>query len=78
MDLPWKRHFGVKCSCGQACLVELQTKELVEAAERDATIALRLLPRDDQVAMVDFWLRHHKLGHEPEPTLAEIAPLPKS
>ncbi len=78
MDLPWKRHFGVECSCGAAWVTELVTRDQVEAAEKDPVLALRSLSREDQVVAADFYVEHKKLGHTPRPALVAIAALPKA
>ena len=77
MDLPFKPHFAIVCSCGEGCTSErsLTSAELA-AAEKDFVVALRMLPPDEQRAAVAFYTKHKDLGHTPEPRLMGLAPLP--
>ncbi len=77
-NLPYKPHFGVHCKqCGAACLTEL-TPEQLAIAQRDPTAALRSLSEEDRQQCAEFYAHHEKLGHDPEPVLLEIAPLPRA
>ena len=75
MDLPWKRHFGITCSCGKACAFEV-TRE--QTALPNPTEILRSLSPDDQQACARFYAEHQALGHDPQPDLIDLAPLPES
>lgn len=77
VDLPYKKHFGVQCSCGQACVVEV-TGEQAAAADKDPVLGLRALAREDQEAMVEFFDEHKEQGHTPEACLLGIAEMPKA
>lgn len=76
-DFKGKPHFGVKCSCGRACVSEI-TEEQAAMVKLDPVIGLRVLSPEDQQGLGDFWARHSALGHELEPTLCEIGPLNQS
>ena len=75
MDLPFKPHFSIHGTCGAAIAHEL-TPEQYTTAEKDPVDALRLLPMDDRKAFANFYKEHEKMGHEPEPRLVGIAPMP--
>jgi hypothetical protein len=72
--LSYKPHFGVECSCGEACTVEIGEKQL-EVARKDPVLALRLLSSENQTAIADFWTKHSEQGHTLDPILVELAPL---
>ena len=77
MDLPFKPHFTITCSCGVSCASGHSfSPEELKKAETDLVIALRILPADDQQALVRFFDEHRRLGHSPEPRLVGFAPLP--
>jgi hypothetical protein len=78
MDLPWKAHFGITCSCGKAWAVELLTQEAIDTAKKDPVLALRALADDDKADAAAFYSEHKKMGHSPEPSVIGLAPLPKS
>lgn len=78
MDLPWKPHFGIVCSCGAACVSELTTPEQVKIAQQDSVLALRSLSAEDQKASADFYAKHKEMGHDPEPQLMSLSALPKA
>ena len=71
-----KPHFGIKCSCGEACVSEI-TEEQARLVEVDPVVGLGMLSPKDLEGVLDFWGKHSTLGHKPEPTLCEIGPLGK-
>jgi len=75
VDLPWKRHFGIVCSCQKGSVVEV-TRE--QASMKDPTDILTSLPIEDQQDMAMFYAEHLAMGHELRPDFVDIAPLPKS
>lgn len=77
-SLPYKPHFGVQCpECKEACVTEI-TGEQLTIAKKDPVAALLLLSEDDRKECLAFFDKHEKLGHSPEATLLEMAPLPKA
>jgi hypothetical protein len=80
MDLPFKPHFAIECPTCKECIstdTEL-TPEQREIAAKDPTAALRSLDAATQKAFVKFYVDHKNLGHEPEPIVMGIAPIPKA
>lgn len=72
----WIPHFGIKCSCGKAELVPI-TEAIRTIAFRDCVAALHALPDADLNRVVTFFGEHVGMGHEPDPSLAELAPVLK-
>lgn len=79
MDLPFRPHFTITCSCGEACAAERSfSADELSRAQTDPVIALRMLPPAEQRAAAMFYDAHKKRGHSPEPRLVGLAPLPKA
>jgi hypothetical protein len=72
-----KTYFDVECSCGQGEVVEI-TAEQVAVVSKDPVAGLYVIGETNQMAIVEFWDKHAKMGHELRPTLCEMAPLNKA
>lgn len=68
--------FGVKCSCGKGCLVEV-TREQAQTIQADVVAGLYVISTPERDKILDFWVEHEQHGHELEPTLCEIVPMNK-
>ncbi len=78
LNLPWRKHFGLKCTtCGQASVVEVGGLQ-VEACMRDPVAGLRTLAADQQAELAVFSAKHAAMGHIATPFVAELAPMPRS
>lgn len=75
MDLPWKKHFGITCSCGKACVTEIAREQ---AEIEEPTEILRTLSPEDRLACAEFYSEHRALGHDPQPNLVDIATMPQA
>jgi hypothetical protein len=72
--LKGKPFFSVECSCGEGTMHPLTTEQLARA-KGDLVAILRMLPKDAQNHVVEFYTKHRGEGHDARPTLCEIAPL---
>lgn len=69
--------FGAKCSqCNVVQVFEIADGK-IRAAIADPVAGLRSLPKTAQMKIADFYDAHAKLGHDVEPILCEIQPLPQ-
>lgn len=68
------RQFGLICSCGEAVMSQPLTDAQIEVCERDSVAGLHELTKKDRDAVVKFYVEHHKLGHQPIPSVTGELP----
>lgn len=67
--------FMVRCSCGKGMGVDISRQQ---AELRDAVAVLRTLSPQDKLDVAHFYEEHRTAGHSPQPSVAEVSPMPKA